>query len=56
MKTAQSLLGKWGHSYIGLDGTKVSSKDMEYYAFECLPDGLAAWLVPKASRMKLYVF
>ena len=48
MATAKALLGKHNHSYIGLDGTQVTSKNLDFYLFENLPKGRSAWMIPKA--------
>ena len=48
MATAKKVLGASWHHYIGLDGTTVSSKCMEYYILEHVPSGRSAWLPPKA--------
>ena len=46
--TMKFLLGKILHHHIGLDGTSVSTKDMDVYVVEELPSGRSAWLHPKA--------
>lgn len=35
------------HGYVGMDGTRVSSKDIIFYVFEGLPAKRSCWLVPK---------
>jgi len=49
MKTAERQLGAIKHGYLGCDGTRVSTKDMEFYVFEAL-GSRACWLVPKVPR------
>lgn len=36
------------HGYIGMDATRVSTKDITFYVFEGLPARRSCWLVPKA--------
>lgn len=35
------------HGYVGMEGTRVSSKDIIFYVFEGLPAKRTCWLVPK---------
>ena len=48
MATAKALLGNHNHSYIGLDGTQVTNKNLDFYLLENLPKGRSAWMIPKA--------
>ena len=52
MATAKALLGNHNHSYIGLDGTQVTNKNLDFYLLENLPNGRSAWMIPKALAFR----
>lgn len=51
MQSAKDQLGRCKHGYVGMDGTRVSAKDLVFYVFEAVGAKKACWLVPKVGLL-----